>query len=165
MSLVRRVLTGFYSDSPTEPAMFQKADGTFWIRANDGSEAQVGSGGGSLPAQWAVNADGDLAILDTGDPEGGQSILSLGTDGGLDTAHKFDNFGTWYGSAMELQAQSGDFEVPNMIQVSNGALGTPAIFYVNDDGTILMPNLPTSDPHVIGSLWNDAGTLKISAGP
>jgi len=29
---------------------------------------------------------------------------------------------------------------------------------------VLMPNLPTSDPSVAGQLWNDSGTLKISAG-
>ena len=29
---------------------------------------------------------------------------------------------------------------------------------------VLMPNLPTSDPSTAGQLWNDNGTLKISAG-
>jgi hypothetical protein len=29
---------------------------------------------------------------------------------------------------------------------------------------VLMPNLPTSDPSVSGQLWNDSGTLKVSAG-
>jgi hypothetical protein len=29
---------------------------------------------------------------------------------------------------------------------------------------ILMANLPTSDPGVANSLYNDSGTLKISAG-
>lgn len=24
--------------------------------------------------------------------------------------------------------------------------------------------LPTADPHVVGALWNDAGTIKASAG-
>jgi len=32
------------------------------------------------------------------------------------------------------------------------------------DGTIIMSNLPTSDPVNAGQLWNDSGTLKISAG-
>lgn len=30
--------------------------------------------------------------------------------------------------------------------------------------TLLMTNLPTSDPSVNGQLWNDSGTLKVSAG-
>ena len=33
---------------------------------------------------------------------------------------------------------------------------------VNDN--ILLPSLPTSNPTVAGALWNDSGTLKISAG-
>jgi len=32
------------------------------------------------------------------------------------------------------------------------------------DGAILFAGLPTSDPTVAGQLWNDGGTLKISAG-
>lgn len=32
------------------------------------------------------------------------------------------------------------------------------------DGGVIMPNLPTSDPVVAGELWNDSGTVKISAG-
>jgi hypothetical protein len=31
-------------------------------------------------------------------------------------------------------------------------------------GLVLMPGLPTSNPAVAGALWNDSGTLKISAG-
>ncbi len=33
------------------------------------------------------------------------------------------------------------------------------------ESKIKMLNLPTSDPGVLGQLWNDAGTLKISSGP
>ena len=29
---------------------------------------------------------------------------------------------------------------------------------------IMMANLPTSDPSNAGQLWNDSGTLKVSAG-
>jgi hypothetical protein len=31
------------------------------------------------------------------------------------------------------------------------------------DGTVMLENLPTSDPSNTGELWNDSGTLKISA--
>lgn len=31
-------------------------------------------------------------------------------------------------------------------------------------GNVLMENLPVADPHVVGALWNDAGTVKVSAG-
>jgi hypothetical protein len=29
----------------------------------------------------------------------------------------------------------------------------------------LITNLPTADPHVVGQMWNDTGTVKVSAGP
>lgn len=35
---------------------------------------------------------------------------------------------------------------------------------VNNSGTVMLPDLPTSDPNNAGQLWNDSGTLKISAG-
>lgn len=31
-------------------------------------------------------------------------------------------------------------------------------------GTVILSGLPTSDPAVAGQLWNDTGTLKVSAG-
>ena len=31
-------------------------------------------------------------------------------------------------------------------------------------GTVIFSGLPTADPVVAGQLWNDAGTLKVSAG-
>ncbi len=35
---------------------------------------------------------------------------------------------------------------------------------VNDSGKVMVSDLPTSDPNNAGQLWNDSGTLKISAG-
>lgn len=35
---------------------------------------------------------------------------------------------------------------------------------INSDRTVTFHNVPTSDPSVAGQLWNDGGTLKISAG-
>jgi len=43
--------------------------------------------------------------------------------------------------------------------------GTPQTATINPDtGVYVFPNLPTSDPVNAGQLWNDAGTLKVSAG-
>ena len=33
-----------------------------------------------------------------------------------------------------------------------------------DGAALSMPKLPTSDPAVAGRIWNDSGTLKVSAG-
>ena len=41
---------------------------------------------------------------------------------------------------------------------------TTAPFQVDVNNNIIMPNLPTSDPTIAGALWNDSGTLKVSAG-
>ena len=35
---------------------------------------------------------------------------------------------------------------------------------VNESGKVMATNLPTSDPSNTGQLWNDSGTVKISAG-
>ena len=35
---------------------------------------------------------------------------------------------------------------------------------INDSGKVMVSDLPTSDPNNAGQLWNDGGTLKISAG-
>jgi len=35
---------------------------------------------------------------------------------------------------------------------------------INDSGKVMVSDLPTSDPNNAGQLWNDSGTLKISAG-
>ena len=35
---------------------------------------------------------------------------------------------------------------------------------INNRGKVMAKDLPTSDPGVEGQLWNDSGTLKISAG-
>ena len=44
-------------------------------------------------------------------------------------------------------------------------LGTAtSITDLTASGTVIFSGLPTSDPVAAGQLWNDAGTLKVSAG-
>jgi hypothetical protein len=41
----------------------------------------------------------------------------------------------------------------------------PVLIEVNrETDAVIMANLPTSNPNVAGQLWNDGGTLKVSAG-
>ncbi len=35
---------------------------------------------------------------------------------------------------------------------------------INNNGKVMASDLPTSDPNNAGQLWNDSGTVKISAG-
>ena len=83
------------------------------------------------------------------------------------------------GSNGLISNQIGDLSITNatddkdiIFYCDNGSGGTTA--YLTLDGgdvstkietiKVLMPNLPTSNPSVAGQLWNDSGTLKISAG-
>lgn len=43
-------------------------------------------------------------------------------------------------------------------------ISSDVVPYVQTTCMVVMLNLPTADPHVVGQLWNSAGTLKISAG-
>ena len=53
-----------------------------------------------------------------------------------------------------------------MTLLGNGRVGigtTSPNETLHVDGTVMLENLPTSDPSNTGELWNDSGTLKISA--
>lgn len=50
------------------------------------------------------------------------------------------------------------------LATSAGGTGTDRGLTI-DAADLNFSNLPTSDPSVAGQLWNDAGTLKVSAGP
>jgi hypothetical protein len=83
------------------------------------------------------------------------------------------------GTNSSIQNVTGNLTIRNdvddadlEIACDNGSGGvTP---YITLDGSevstkiltqkVIMSNLPTSDPSVAGQLWNDSGTLKISAG-
>jgi hypothetical protein len=68
---------------------------------------------------------------------------------------------------------SGTLTTPSVVATSSFSAGGTTI--INDGGVsttdlaasgtvVTLPNLPTSDPAVVGRLWNDGGTLKVSAG-
>ena len=48
--------------------------------------------------------------------------------------------------------------------VTGDVIGEVAATDLSASGTVILSALPTSDPTVAGQLWNDAGTLKVSAG-
>ena len=101
-----------------------------------------------------------------------------------------DNIKSLYGDSQDLQIHhdgtdsfianlTGDLKISNsqddgdiLFQTDNGSGGVTT--YIQLDGSevstkiltqkVMIPNLPTSDPSNAGQLWNDSGTLKISAG-
>jgi hypothetical protein len=54
----------------------------------------------------------------------------------------------------------GSVYIAGGVNASESAVGPVEIAGI----VLMLPNLPTEDPHVANQLWNDAGTLKISAG-
>jgi hypothetical protein len=46
----------------------------------------------------------------------------------------------------------------------NGFVGDVVAETLTTTSDVIMLDLPTADPEVVGQLWNDAGTLKVSAG-
>ena len=60
---------------------------------------------------------------------------------------------------IRFQTDNGSGGVTTYIQLDGGDVST-----IVNTIKIMMPNLPTSDPSTAGQLWNDSGTLKISAG-
>ena len=111
----------------------------------------------------------------------GANILFDGTSG---TANEliFQTFSVAGGIAEAFRVQQGGAKVTGSLDVDGGitikdnlitasrsndnlqldATGTGAIEMV--PAVIMMANLPTSDPSNAGQLYNDSGTLKISAG-
>ena len=63
-------------------------------------------------------------------------------------------------------AGAGQTDAGSILFSVNGAngVGETAIKIQGSDGAIIMANLPTSDPHVVGQLWNDSTVLTVSAG-
>lgn len=77
MSLVQQFLKGFRQTDTLEPGLFEKNDGTVWLRNTDGSETQVAGGSqSSFPeatSQFSVAngyLDGQLRYVFQADPVG-----------------------------------------------------------------------------------------------
>ena len=48
--------------------------------------------------------------------------------------------------------------------VTGGVAGPVAATTLSASGTVILSALPTTNPAVAGQLWNDTGTVKVSAG-
>ncbi len=127
----------------TNPVGFHRAglsNFTITVQSNNagGGTIILYSNSGSLNAQF----DNDANYRTTGGayfgrqfkPNGSQQVVIRGK-------------GTGTGRNLELEDSGGTKN---------------AYFY--DNGNIDFLRLPTSDPLVLGRLWNDSGTLKVSAG-
>ena len=166
-------------------------DGTNWTSLTIGSSTYtIPAGGGGGSSITLVGTTGSESISDGTTTLNVVTRDTAQTISGLKTITNsnliFDNgWGTCclqnYGNSRLLlsagstgQTTFSDGVMINMnsrgIHYTRGNyfdLGTTNNYWRNlytSGGTIMMKNLPTSDPQVEGQLWNDNGVLKISAG-
>jgi hypothetical protein len=86
----------------------------------------------------------------------GSSIADGSAGGGIFIAAGSGTVGNANGGSVTISAGSGTGSGPDGdIVLANG---------VYFGGSIKLTNLPTADPSIANALWNDAGTIKISAG-
>jgi hypothetical protein len=128
------------------------------------------------PADWFVSSTtGELALRYTGDPTDYEDLLVVGDDNNNkavwrqdssgDSDHFFRDSGTShryhvrYGAVNFFLMSVGE----DAVWMSNDT-ATRFFEYTSATGAIRMEGLPTADPAVAGQLWNDTGTLKVSAG-
>jgi hypothetical protein len=106
------------------------------------------------------NADNTAWIAPVGSSVQGGAASRLANEqavmlsGDVEAPENRTELGIFPKSAVLVARQEG--EEPLGMVIASGGLGTPR-------GVELM-GLPTSNPNVAGYLWNDNGTLKISAG-
>jgi hypothetical protein len=116
-------------------------NGAVWVASATGSDGWLSVGGyvpdGGIPGiQLDAHASAIWEVYDTGASTSGLGVQSAAS-GGTSGPAVFTNFNT----------------------LDDGNDGT-ATFQAD----LILPGLPTSDPHVVGAMWNSSGTAKISAG-
>lgn len=124
---------------------------------------QAGSGVASGAGDLLINAGND------GNGFGaGRLTITPGNDSsyGGGAGHCFIT-----GGAGETSGISGDLTLSGGSAVGDGDISggnvniTPGTHNGSGAlGHILLQNVPSSDPHVVGAIWNSSGTLKLSAG-
>ena len=122
---------------------------------NDPSGVQIVSDTGSVSlystpgdSYIQLNAGGAILIYSGGTDLGGGQGIRLRTSAYGDTTEVSGNLEILTSDAGDI---SGD------IVISVGSAGVTR-------GNVLMNSLPTSNPSIAGAVWNDSGTLKVSAG-
>jgi hypothetical protein len=90
------------------------------------------------------------------------NVNAIGTTATLSTNHSLD-------SKADLLIE-GDLEVQSEIYLDDnkavklGADSELSIKYSGSASVVILPDLPTADPHVVGQLWANSSVLTVSAG-
>lgn len=125
---------------------------TLTLPPNDGSNGQVLTTDGNGVTTWTTNGAGTVT-----------SVAGAGSVNGLTLT------GTVTSSGSLTLGGTLDLSSPPAIGGSAPAGGAFTTLTSNgvtsfSNASVSMTSLPTSDPAVAGRLWNDGGTLKVSAG-
>lgn len=129
------------------------------------------SPGGSIPLSDLSNA----GYTDPGDNQGSLVVApssGSGKKAGLTDVQGINGSGNgvfWKTQGVDgdqvLEVYTGDNGVHVLRFTAAGILSVDDVDVLDvSDGVLRFPALPTADPTVAGALWNDAGTVKISAG-
>jgi hypothetical protein len=133
----------------------------------------------TLPEQWTVTAHGELTIApDDPSPDieaftirtnpdanpnttaiqilnpAGQQVFEID---GTGTMFSYDpDTGTFYQFSGSGGLQGESLNIKELfVNIAEGLLTGLTGFWINRDGSIHAPYLPTTDPHVAGQLWCD----------
>lgn len=143
------------------------------IRGNTSGSGNSGLGRRALYANQAGSnnvAAGNEAVLFL---NGGSSNVALGYQAGKNEPNGTDSLVTANNSIFIGAQAKGVESSTNQIVIGDSAiglgsnttvLGSTATTQTQIFGGIVLPGLPTADPVNAGELWNDSGTLKVSAG-
>ena len=139
-----------FSDDVPLPAGWTASGDPANVDTNGGNLGSTSALGGDTPAMTVAATGGaGLDLLGTGQSGNGLAgvyIKGIGDEGAILIGNA-----SVYNGVLIQGATSGDGQA-DIILDANGNQG------------ILLQNIPTSDPAVAGWLYNDSGTLKISAG-
>lgn len=96
------------------------------------------------------------AVLKTG----GDENTLIGTLAGNTLTTGAGNVLIGYNVQASSPTASNEINIGNVIKGSNA----PGLFEVSIEGKLRVANIPKQDPQSAGQVWNDNGTLKVSAG-
>jgi hypothetical protein len=137
------------------------------ISGGDTGDVRISGGLGGGVIELAGSVGGPVAI--TGGADSGGVNIQGGTYGAENGASDV-SITTSDGGGITIAASAG-LGGEGRVEISSDGGSGGGIGLVAGDGGItlntallVLANLPTSDPAVENAVWNDAGTLKISAG-
>lgn len=113
-------------------------------------------------SSWAATNFGHstIAVQGTGDVDQGENFTAFQATGTSGRVKKYQlGFeAAWPFGVSQVFSPLGAFGLRSRIDAANFV--TP----LDTNSPIILENLPTSDPHKAGQLWNNGGVLSISAG-